>query len=123
MIKTNTSLKSAGMAIGAFLVLASPAFAGELSESISNIGDNIKTVPTLVNYASYIAGAAIGLTGISKLRAHVDNPAQNPIYPALGRLLGAALFVSLPTVLRLMQNTTAVSGGDVTYTQIDKISS
>lgn len=105
------------------LLLLSPASA-QISDSIKSVGQEIDTVPTLINYASYIMGTAMGVTGVLKLKAHVDNPSQNALYPGLGRLVAAALFVSLPFFLRIMQETTAVNtGGGAVYTVIPKITS
>lgn len=106
------------------LVMAAPAFAGgELSDSIDNVRDNILSVTVLVNIVAYTLGFVMAVAGIAKLKAHVDNPGQTPIKDGLGRLAVAAMFVSLPFVIKMMQDTTSMGSGAVTYTKVSVIAS
>lgn len=111
-----------GVALAALVVVASsPAFAtgGELSTSVANVGKNIATTPILINYASYIIGAALGVSGISKLKQHVDNPGQTPIKDGLGRVAAAAMFISLPFVLSMLRSTSSMGSSANTYISIN----
>lgn len=118
--------------VAAMALLATPAFAssgtigsgtgsGQMSDSINNVRDNMSTLPILINYASYIIGVALGVAGVSKLKAHVDNPGQTPIKDGLGRLAAAGLFISLPFLLDMIRNTQAVGGGSASYTTLSSL--
>ncbi len=116
--------------VAAITVLASPAFAmptgsgtgtGQMSDSIDNVRNNMSTLPILINYASYIIGVALGVAGVSKLKAHVDNPGQNPIKDGLGRLAASGLFISLPFLLDMIRNTQAVGGGSASYVNLSAL--
>ena len=101
------------------LVAAAPAFAStQLSDSVDNVRDNLSTVPILINYAAYIVGFALAVAGVGKLKAHVDNPGQNPIKDGLGRLGAGAMFISIPFLLDIVRNTQKVSGGNATYAKV-----
>lgn len=107
----------------AVTLIASPAFAsGQLSNSIDNVRDNLTTVPIIINYASYIIGVALGVAGVSKLKAHVDNPGQTPIKDGLGRLGASGLFISLPFLLDMIRNTQSVGTGAATYNTLGVLS-
>lgn len=107
MMKTYLALSVFG--VGS-LLLAEPAMAQTVTDSIESVGENIVSIPTLLNYGSYILGVALGVSGVSKLRQHTENP-QVPLSDGLSRLAGAAFFVSLPTALRMMQTTADVGDG------------
>ncbi len=102
------------------VAVAVPALAQnpQVSDSINNVRDNLKTVPQLINFAAYIIGFALCVAGISKLKAHVDNPGQTPIKDGLGRLAAGALFISIPFLLDMMRNTQGVSKGTATYNSV-----
>jgi len=100
------------------VVLAGPALAGQVSDSINNVAGNTTTVPTFINFASYIIGAALGVSGVSKLKAHVDNPGQTPIKDGLGRVGAAGMFISLPFVLDMLRSTETMGTGQASYQQI-----
>ena len=88
------------------LFAVTPAMASTaLDDSVANVGKNLVSVPQLINYASYIIGVALGVAGVSKLKAHVDAPSNNPIKDGLGRIAAAAMFISLPYMLSLAQKT------------------
>lgn len=103
----------------AVVAMTGEAFAtNSLSSSISTVGTNITSVPVLVNYASYIIGVALGVAGVSKLKQHVDNPGQTPIKDGLGRVAAAALFISLPYLLDIAQNTTGMGSDSNSFQTI-----
>lgn len=109
-----------GVAVAALVLVATtPAFAGgQVSDSVKNVGQNISTTPILINYASYIIGAALGVSGISKLKQHVDNPGQTPIKDGLGRVAAAAMFISLPFVLNMLRDTSSMGNSTNTYISV-----
>ena len=106
--------------VAAVALVASPAFAagGQLSDSLVNTRENLVSLPVFINYASYIIGTALGVAGVSKLKAHVDNPGQTPIKDGLGRIGAAGLFISLPFLLDMIRSTQAVGAGAGGYQSI-----
>ncbi len=109
--------------VAAVALVASPAFAdNQLSDSLDNTRNNLTTLPILINYASYIIGTALGVAGVSKLKAHVDNPGQTPIKDGLGRIGAAGLFISLPFLLDMIRSTQKVGSGMGTYQSIGILS-
>ena len=108
--------------VAAVALVASPAFAaaggGQLSDSLVNTRENLISLPIFINYASYIIGTALGVAGVSKLKAHVDNPGQTPIKDGLGRIGAAGLFISLPFLLDMIRSTQKVGSGAGTYQSI-----
>lgn len=107
--------------VAAVALVASPAFAaagGQLSDSLVNTRENLISLPIFINYASYIIGTALGVAGVSKLKAHVDNPGQTPIKDGLGRIGAAGLFISLPFLLDMIRSTQSVGTGAGTYQSI-----
>ncbi len=109
-------------ALTALIVGTGAALAGTVSSSVQNVGQNIETVPILVNYGSYIAGVGLAVSGLARLRAHWENPSQNPLRDALGRLAVSAMFISLPTVLKMLQDTGSLGAATVTYQSISALS-
>lgn len=107
--------------VAAVALVASPAFAaagGQLSDSLVNTRENLISLPIFINYASYIIGTALGVAGVSKLKAHVDNPGQTPIKDGLGRIGAAGLFISLPFLLDMIRSTQSVGTGTGAYQSI-----
>lgn len=107
--------------VAAVALVASPAFAaagGQLSDSLVNTRENLISLPIFINYASYIIGTALGVAGVSKLKAHVDNPGQVPIKDGLGRIGAAGLFISLPFLLDMIRSTQSVGTGTGAYQSI-----
>jgi hypothetical protein len=108
--------------VAAVSLVAGPAFAaGQLSDSLVNTRDNLASLPVFINYASYIIGTALGVAGVSKLKAHVDNPGQTPIKDGLGRIGAAGLFISLPYLLDMIRSTQSVGGGMGTYQKLGEL--
>ncbi len=110
---------AAVVALSAVAVLVpDAAFATTLKTSIDSAGTQMTSLPIYINYASYIMGTVMGVTGISSLKKHVDNPGQEPLKNGLGRLGAAGLFIALPSVLTIMSNTNKTTGGTVAFTGI-----
>ena len=70
----------------------------------SNIS-SVRFVPSLISALAYLLGLLFGVTGLLKLKDHIENPDQNPLKEAIIRLLiGGALF-ALPNIYDAMQVT------------------
>lgn len=117
-MKKYLSLAVAAIAVS---LVAAPATAQQLSDSINNLSDNISFIPILLNYAAYIIGIALIIAGFSKLKAHVDNPGQTPIKDGLGRVAAGIMFVSLPFIVSLARDTMGVTGGTASFQAVTQI--
>lgn len=93
-----------------------------VNKSIANVGENIRDTPILINYISYIMGFGIGMTGIGKLRQHMES-SQVPLKDGLARVSLAGLFVSLPSVMEMLKNTGKLKGQEGEYQCIEALNS
>jgi len=114
-LKTNTQLMSAAMMTGAFFGFSSQASANDLNSYLSDTSGNVNNIPDLISFMSYIGGAALAALGVVKLKAHVENPSNNPMKDGLARLGFGGLLLALPTITTVMQDTTSASGTEATY--------
>lgn len=73
-----------------------------------NIVDNTSQFPFLVASLAYLIGIVLGISGILKIKEHVDNPQTSIRVGVIRLLIGGAMF-ALPLVLAAMQ--TSISGG------------
>jgi hypothetical protein len=107
----NTWLKL-GASVSTYL-MASNAFAQStnLSSLSTQVSSQVGSVPTMISYASYAAGAGIGMNGVLKLRAHSENPGQTPISHGAGRLAAGAALIALPWALSSTISTLGAGGG------------
>ena len=108
----------ATLAVGfAAVSTAAPAHAGiwdelfgtniqnDLSDISQHIVLSIEDLPGFISAAAYLLGMLFGITGILKLKEHVENPGNVPIRSALARfLIGGALF-ALPIIFEAMATT------------------
>lgn len=117
MKKFNLGLVAAA-AVAIILPEAAHA-AGELKDMLTNTASNVGGSVTLITYAAYIIGAMFILTGLLKLRAHVDNPSQTPLKDALGRLVVGALLGVTPFIVDMIRATTSTTSGTGAYSGLD----
>jgi hypothetical protein len=91
---------TAGMMVGQ----GTNAFAN--ATTFKDIGDNIITssgsLPAMVQTVAYIGGIGLGVAGVFKLKAHVDNPGQTPMKDGLVRLGAGGGLLALPYVTTAM---------------------
>lgn len=94
----------------------------------AKVGDVIKAgarsyrgMPVLIGYISTIAGIALVVTGLQKLRLHVDRPDQVPLSHGIWHLLGGTFLFSLPAAWGMLVRSlklAAASGSTVSATSI-----
>jgi hypothetical protein len=107
------SNKMAALATVSFMLGSSEAFAGKGFTGVTkNITASTSTIPNLVSTVAYIGGLGLGVAGVLKLKAHVDNP-QTPLKDGLVRLGAGGGLLALPFVLQSMTSTIG-TGGAVT---------
>ncbi len=101
----------AAMATAAAMTLSSgdAMASGQGFKSItSGLTESASNVPKLLGVVSYLAGIGLGIAGVLKLKAHVDN-AQTPLKEGVVRLAAGGGLLALPTVLEAMSG--AVGAG------------
>ena len=77
---------------------------------LGNIIDSIDTLPGLVTGLAYLLGLVAGVTGLLKIKEHVENP-QTPVKEGLIRLLVGGMLFALPTIYAASYNTINGGGG------------
>jgi hypothetical protein len=65
----------------------------------------VAELPGLVTGVAYLVGIVMGITGIFKLKDHVDNPSQTPLKEGAIRLVAGGALFALPIVYDAMLNT------------------
>ena len=107
--------------LGAFLLFTfilclftDPALAEDVDDIAEHIVNQSSKLPGLITAFAYMMGLIFAVSGIFKMKEHVENPNQTAIrVPIIRFLVGGGLF-ALPTVYRAM--TTAIhSGGQTNF--------
>ncbi len=96
----------------ALLLLPDAAQAGGLSASVTQVGLGINELPNIISFLAYIFGASMVVAGVFKLRAHVENPLQEPIQKGVVRLVIGAALASLPSLIGWAQSSILVGGAN-----------
>ena len=87
------------------------AASGGFNLILVNIANSFESVPGLISGAAYLLATVLGVSGILKIKEHVDAPQQVPLREGVIRLLtGGALF-ALPVVLEAMRETIDAGAG------------
>lgn len=90
----------------AFLSFTTPAFAG--AAAIDTVAQNVNTsasqVPGLITGISYLFALLFGITGILKLRDHVENSNQTPLRVPIIRFFAGGALLALPIVFEAATN-------------------
>jgi hypothetical protein len=97
-----------GILTAAIVAIASPhmAFAAtDLTTTVSTVQSSINNIPQVIAGAFYIGGAAMTGAGLLQLKAHAENPAQNPLGKGMGRLAAGAGLLALPAMSNWVNNT------------------
>ena len=107
----------AAIVTAGILTSVSDASATGFQEITSNINTSVSEIPSLISTVAYIGGAGLGVTGIVKMRDHVNSPQQTPLKDGLVRLGAGGGMLALPAVLEAMSATVG-TGGSITPTTI-----
>ena len=86
--------------IGAF-------FGGDISvgNALCGIIRNAGALTSFLTAIAYLFGCVLGFMALIKLRDHVLNPSQTPIWDSIARFLAGGAFFALPTVIDALRNT------------------
>ncbi len=110
---TNFTLSiAAGVTVGMMSGSAAAQETGGIARMVNTLFENLRTIPDLIGIIAYIAGAALGIAGIFKLKQHVDNPQQTALKDGLMRLGAGGGLIALPFVLQAVIDTFGAEGGD-----------
>jgi hypothetical protein len=85
--------------------VAAAGGAGTVGTAICGIFRGTTSVPTFLSAASYLFGLVLGVWGLLKIKDHVLNPQQTPVWEAVSRLMAAGAFFSLPYIVGVIANT------------------
>jgi hypothetical protein len=100
MSSSDLVLKS--LLMGLVVVAALPDFAS--AAGLDTITNSLKTNTTGffngISLLSYAGGSALGLKGIFKLKAHIENPGSTPVMQGVGPLAGSGALFGLPVILK-----------------------
>lgn len=109
------SLAVFGVVAGSLALMSSTGYAQDLQGTINTANTQIKSAPTIISAVCYIVGAALCAAGLLKLKAHSENPGQNPIGHGLGRLVIGGCLMALPVMAKFIQSSVGASGSAATY--------
>ena len=124
LLKTQGVKFSAALTVG--LLTSSSAFAGGtitaradgLKEMTENFLDNTLNLPGLISVVAYMAGLALGVLGILKLKDHVENPSQTPLKDGAVRLGAGGALLALPFLYDVLINNLAGDAGTGTESEV-----
>lgn len=95
-------------------VLAECSKSGTLGALICNTFNSSHGIPAMLAGISYLFGLVLGFIGILKLREHVENPNQVQIWDSMKRFLAAGSFFVIPYIGRVVHDTIAADGENLT---------
>lgn len=112
-IKTIQTLKGfASYRLGAIFMLAITALAlssnsafaqaVEVDDVAENIALSIDSLPGLLTALTYLLGLIFGVTGVMKLKEHVENATQTPLSVPVTRFMAGGTLLSLPSIVGAM---------------------
>lgn len=82
-----------------------------VGDVMTNLHVSISKVPNILTTIAFIGGIALAVTGVLKLKDHVDNPNQVPLNAGLKRLIAGGAFLGLPVTTNVIKG--SLFGGDV----------
>ncbi len=86
-----------------------------------NVVTSISTIPQIINAFSYIAGLALGVLGILKIKDHVENPSNASLKDGAIRLLAGGALLSLPMLFEVVINSFGTSANAVAQGSLGNI--
>jgi hypothetical protein len=113
-----------GLLTAAAVVVAMPHFASaqDLNGSVGQLTNaELTSVPDLINACFYIGGAAFCGSGLLKLKAYAENPANAPLGQGIGRVSVGAALLALPFIAESLITTFAFNGAAAGYTKFNTV--
>lgn len=93
-----------------------------LANSVTTIHQGISSIPNIVAGLFYIAGSALVGAGALKLKAHAENPVQEPIGKGLGRIGAGSALIALPAFGQWLNNSLAIGSTTATAQSLGNLS-
>jgi hypothetical protein len=120
---TNNILQGLLMAAvtAAALPIPDMVVAQNLSQSVNTVHQGLLDIPNIVAGLFYIGGAAMIGAGALKLKAHAENPTNNPIGHGLGRIGAGAALIALPAFGTWLNQTLAIGNSAATSQSLGTI--
>lgn len=115
MSKLNAHKLAAAVTTGLMLAGTDAHAANNMSQVTKNIVNSTSNLPNLISIVAYVAGLAMAVFGIMKIKEHVDNPGQVKLKDGIIRLGVGGALLALPFVLTIMTNT--LSNGETGQVQ------
>jgi ABC-type spermidine/putrescine transport system permease subunit II len=113
-LNTQMTIVSAALIAGVLTApTAAQAQATNFGDIARNINDSVAELPGLVTGIAYLVGIVMGITGIFKLKDHVDNPSQTPLKEGAIRLVAGGALFALPIVYDAMLTTIGTSSRSI----------
>lgn len=95
----------------AFVFYSNPVFAGASVDTVAaNITESSSRIPGLITGLSYLFALLLGVTGVLKLRDHVENPTQTPLRVPIIRFFAGGALLALPMVFEAARNSIGTDG-------------
>lgn len=113
-LNKKTTAFYAALLTGALLApSAAQAQAVSFSDIARNINNSVAELPGLVTGIAYLVGIVMGITGIFKLKDHVDNPSQTPLKEGAIRLVAGGALFALPIIYDAMLTTIGTTNNSI----------
>ncbi len=110
-IKRNQCFRVFFALVIGLLLSTNAAYAVEVDDISVNIGDGIGYLPGLLTALMYLLGLVFSVTGVIKLRDHVENPAQTPPKAFVPKFLAGGALFALPVIFNAMFSTIGTGVG------------
>lgn len=76
-----------------------------VGDMMTNLHTSMRKLPNILTSIAFIGGIALAVTGVLKLKDHVDNPNQVPLNAGLKRLIAGGAFLALPMTTNVIKGT------------------
>ena len=110
----------AGVSVSTYL-MASNVMAQDVGSIATSFGTATSRFSTIVSAGSYVGGAAMGMRGMLKLKAHAENPSQTGLGVGAGSVAVGAGLIGLPFIINSVLQTgggnasTSITGGTTRF--------
>ncbi len=94
------------------MLLSASVFASDktIADVANTVIKSIDGVPDLLAAVSYVSGIVCGIKGILKFKEHNESKGQVKITVPIILMAASAIFLSLPTIIKMGTQTLGVSG-------------
>ncbi|MBL1148286.1 MAG: hypothetical protein HND56_01625 [Pseudomonadota bacterium] len=82
---------------------AAPPPGPSVGKVLTNLHVSISRVPNILTTIAFIGGIVLAVTGVLKLKNHVDNPNQVPLSDGIKRLIAGGAFLGLPVTTNVIK--------------------